>query len=199
MRAQAILTGAVTEQPSGDGTQGRAGSVLPPENTSENSWLPKQLVADILGCSIKWVQKFERDGKLQKRLQKNHNGRLVAVYHPDDVERLRQQRNKPGAPFVVPVEASTGNSLARFRNDAEAGAFLVNRATAELASLLTAQASQKQAVNVKEKLFLTIAEASEYSGLPKRVLVRMIRESRLQALRTGAGWRIRRLNLESIT
>ena len=48
---------------------------------------------------------------------------------------------------------------------------------------------------LRHKLFLTIQEATEYSGLPEAVIRRMIAQEVLPAVKTG-GWRIKRTYLE---
>ena len=51
-------------------------------------------------------------------------------------------------------------------------------------------------VPVERRIFLTIAESAEFSGLPVAFLRKLIAAGTLKALRTGAGWRIPRLELE---
>ena len=50
---------------------------------------------------------------------------------------------------------------------------------------------------IERKLFLTLAEAAAYSGLPKSYLHGLIGEGKLKAIKAG-GWRIRRSDLEQI-
>ena len=87
--------------------------------------------------------------------------------------------------------------------------YLANRNTAltvQPASLLNAfaafaehsQNSHNGRVRIPERLFLTLAEAAEYSGLPHAHLRRLMAEGKLEALRTGSGWRIRRTDLERL-
>jgi excisionase family DNA binding protein len=53
-------------------------------------------------------------------------------------------------------------------------------------------------VPVERRLFLTLAEAAEFGGLPIAFLRRLIACGRLKALKTGAGWRISRVELEKL-
>jgi excisionase family DNA binding protein len=53
------------------------------------------------------------------------------------------------------------------------------------------------AVPVERRIFLTMAEAAEFSGLPVAFLRRLIASGKLKALKTGAGWRVARLELET--
>jgi excisionase family DNA binding protein len=54
-------------------------------------------------------------------------------------------------------------------------------------------------VQVERRLFLTMAECVEYSGLPAAFLRRLITSGKLKALKTGAGWRISRVELEKLS
>jgi excisionase family DNA binding protein len=59
-------------------------------------------------------------------------------------------------------------------------------------------ASANQRVSAERRIFLTIAESAELSGLPVRFLRRLMRDGTLKAIRVGAGWRIPRTELESL-
>jgi excisionase family DNA binding protein len=54
-------------------------------------------------------------------------------------------------------------------------------------------------VQVERRLFLTMTECAEYSGLPAAFLRRLIASGKLKALKTGAGWRISRAELEKLS
>jgi excisionase family DNA binding protein len=51
-------------------------------------------------------------------------------------------------------------------------------------------------VPIERRMFLTMAESAEYSGLPVAFLRRLIASGKLKALKTGAGWRVSRVELE---
>ena len=53
-------------------------------------------------------------------------------------------------------------------------------------------------VPVEHRMFLTMAECAEYSGLPAAFLRRLIESGKLKALKTGAGWRVARVELEKL-
>ena len=55
------------------------------------------------------------------------------------------------------------------------------------------------AVFAERPIFLTIAEAKEFSGLPVAFLRKLIGSGKLKALKTGAGWRISRLEIEKLS
>jgi excisionase family DNA binding protein len=64
----------------------------------------------------------------------------------------------------------------------------------QLDALVTALTS----VTIHQRIFLTLSEAADYSGLPSGFLKQLINDGRLRALKTGAGWRIPRLALEEL-
>jgi excisionase family DNA binding protein len=53
-------------------------------------------------------------------------------------------------------------------------------------------------VPVERRLFLTLAESAEFSGLPATLLRELIACGKLKALKTGAGWRVPRVEIEKL-
>jgi excisionase family DNA binding protein len=51
---------------------------------------------------------------------------------------------------------------------------------------------------IDRRIFLNMTEAAEFSGLPSVFLRRLITSGKLKALKTGAGWRIARVELEKL-
>ena len=54
-------------------------------------------------------------------------------------------------------------------------------------------------VPVERRLFLTVAESAEFAGLPVAFMRRLIACGKLKALKTGAGWRVSRVELEALS
>lgn len=54
-------------------------------------------------------------------------------------------------------------------------------------------------VPVERRMFLTMTECAEYSGLPVAFLRKLIASGKLKALKTGAGWRVARVELEKLS
>jgi excisionase family DNA binding protein len=54
------------------------------------------------------------------------------------------------------------------------------------------------ALAIDRRIFLTMTEAAEFSGLPAVFLRRLVTAGKLKALKTGAGWRIARIELERL-
>jgi len=69
----------------------------------------------------------------------------------------------------------------------------------ETAFLAFLQAKTQTAiVPVERRIFLTIAEAAEYTGLPAGFLRKLRTSGQLNALKTGAGLRFRRADLDGL-
>ncbi len=54
-------------------------------------------------------------------------------------------------------------------------------------------------VPIERRIFLTLAESAEFSGLPAAFLRGLITSGKLKALKTGAGWRIPREQVETLS
>ncbi len=63
---------------------------------------------------------------------------------------------------------------------------------------LVVSASASQRAPAEYRIFLTIGESAELSGLPVRFLRRLMRDGTIKAVRAGTGWRIPRAELESL-
>lgn len=70
-----------------------------------STWLTKQEAADRIGVSTKAIERFTRAGKLEQRFRPQAGSPHVAVYFPDDVEKLAAGRRQEAAPFVLPPDA----------------------------------------------------------------------------------------------
>jgi excisionase family DNA binding protein len=51
---------------------------------------------------------------------------------------------------------------------------------------------------IDRRIFLNMTEAAEFSGLPAVFLRHLVTSGKLKALKTGAGWRIARVELERL-
>lgn len=168
-----------------------------------STWLTKQQAADAIGVSTKTIEKFTDDGKLQQAEWKRpEGGPRIVVYHPRDVERLSKERNPDAHPFVLPAAdekpaAHTSKAVAVRQPNTEQ--FMQALAAAVGGA---SQNSQKQAeVRLAERLYLTIEQAADYTGLGVGYLRRQISEGKLELMK-GAGPRgadvLRRKDLETL-
>ncbi len=168
-----------------------------------STWLTKAQAAEAIGVSTKFVEQLAKEKKLQAAKRKQpETGAWVSVYHPDDVERLRKERNPEAEAFTLPaVEPAAGVAS---DPDGKPNAVAIRQQSptdffkALAAAVGSSQNSQNLNVRVAERLFLTIPEAADYSGLPQAHLRRLMTEGKITALKTGSGWRIRRVDLEKL-
>jgi hypothetical protein len=157
-------------------------------------WLTKSEAAAVLGTSEKTVQTLAKGGKIQEKWRINEGtNKRARVYHPGDVDRERKARNA-GKPFVMPEEpVAVGKALE----------VLQGAGKLEMLEKLLAASNQAHAAVIEKMLtrlpapapgpkewpmFLTLAQAVEYSGLPRRV----IKDAMRRGLKTMAIGKTRR-------
>lgn len=171
-----------------------------------STWLTKQEAADRIGVSTKTVEALAKERKIEQgRWRRDGRGNEFSVYNPDDVARIAAQRRLAPAPFVLPaVPTSNGNGhggIARTAPDAEAQQALaagLSAFAAALRSLAPNPENHPQNPENFQKLFLTVPEAAEVSGLSVTFLKRSIAAGSLAAARDGRRWKIRRRDLEQL-
>lgn len=165
--------------------------------TSQNSqkdlsaWPTKQQAADAIGVSTKLIEQLAKDKKLQAaKWKRPEGGPAIAVYHPSDVERLRQERNPDAPAFILPAENGQTKVIAPRQQPQDLMQIL--------ATIMSSQNSERCSVRIPEKVYLSITEASQFTGLPQADLRRRMQAETLPALKTGAGWRLKRTDLERL-
>jgi hypothetical protein len=135
-------------------------------------------------------------GVIQKQKRKQRGSPAVAVFHPQDVAKLKAERETlPPAPFLLRPEDRAGveiTSPAVHQPDL----FISHSAeNAPLVQALLTIADRMSGPNLKEPHFLTIKQAKEITGLPAAFLQSHFLGAGC-SIRTGAGWRIARAALE---
>ena len=65
-------------------------------------------------------------------------------------------------------------------------------------AFLQSKAAPAAVVPLERRIFLSVSESAELSGLPVSYLRRLIAQEKLKAFRTGSGWRIPRAELEAL-
>ncbi len=161
------------------------------------TWLTKARAAHQIGVTTKTVEQLAKAGKLRQVLwRRPSGGALLAVYHPEDVERVALERpgRRTGAVIVEPpAQRPNGNghalAISQKRDippSDELGRWLITTAAQGVASQKTSQ-----------KLYLTLAEASAYSGLSEAYLRRQCQSGWPGALK-DRGWKLRRTDVEAL-
>jgi len=170
-----------------------------------STWLTKQEAAARLGVSTKAIEGFTRAGKLEQRFRPQAGSPHVAVYFPDDVIKLAQERTPGLAPFVLPVGTAlpaNGNghppSTALDRVPA-AGDQLLGPGDDLLRVLVTAARPVMSETSQTPTLWVTVKEAAAILGFPQADVRRLLADGDLDHRRTGRGGiRIRRTDLEQL-
>ena len=145
-----------------------------------SEWPTLQDAARILGVSEKTVRRLIDRGELgsAKRKQPGLAPQIVVV-HPGDLARETAKRMPK--PFVMP--------------ETQDGQMSLMQSTLSRASMAELIRCYVPPLGVRDKLFLTLDEAAEFSGLPKAVLLREVKGNLLLARKTGSGWRFRKADL----
>jgi hypothetical protein len=161
-------------------------------------WYTKHDASNKIGVSTKTIEQFAKAGKIQQVMYKRPSGGpKVAVYEPADVDRLAAERKAesepPPPPFVMPAGANGNGARASARSLARV-ATTNGDAAAILHALMTAAQKGSQS---SEKLFLTIPEAAQISGLSEAYIRRACKTEKLAAIKDG-GWKIKRAALVAL-
>jgi excisionase family DNA binding protein len=165
---------------------------------AREGWVTKTEAAEITGLSVRTIERLATSKKIQRAWRRLPGAKPVIVIHPDDVERIRQNA---APPFVTTMAENTGPNGKGQEITVRAPRAVAPAADpASIAGIFQQllAARPAPAVELKDKLFLRLQEAAEISGLPAAYLRQAIRDERVDAIKTGGGWRIRRSSLEKL-
>lgn len=150
-----------------------------------SAWMTKQQAADMLDVSTKQIERWANEGQLQSaKYRRPSGGPKITVYHPNDVAQIANRRN-PGAPFVLPRETpGKPNPLVAMLRPAEKSS--PNQQQQGLVALVAEMSRLSQSrPRLAEQLYLTLSEASGYSGLGIGYLRRLIAAGKLELLKAA--------------
>jgi excisionase family DNA binding protein len=154
-----------------------------------DNWPTKQEAAAQLKVSTRRIDQLLKQKRLTKRIRRGA-GPPVAVIDPESIAACRQRPGDPAEPTVALARIVEPNLIpARGAPSGLEAAFLAFLQSKTPSSL----------VPVERRIFLTMAESAEFSGLPAALLRTLIASGKLKALKTGAGWRISRVDLEKLS
>ncbi len=138
--------------------------------------------------STKQIERWANDKRLQcGKWKRPEGGPAIVVYHPADIERIAQDRNSGVEPFVLPAAAAGpqptngGHALAVRQPSGEQ--FL--QALAAAVSGMSQTSQTHQPVRLAERIYLTIGEAVDYTGLGSAYLRRQIAVGNLERVKGG--------------
>ena len=146
-----------------------------------DDWFTKSQAAAFLKISEKTIERLATKGTVRRATRKRPGVRPLPVYNPDDLEQIRDSQI-PRVEIVPQAEPQQRSAL-------------VPRAVDLLPSLL--QNLLPSDLPLRDKLFLTVKEASRFAGLPQTTIRRLIHAAAIPAVKAG-GWRIRRADLEQL-
>ena len=169
-----------------------------------SGWPTKQQAAAAISVSTKQIERWAQEKRLQvAKWKRPEGGPAIVVYHPKDVERIARERNPNAEPFVLPAAndekpaADTGKAVAV----RQPGAEQFVQAIAAAVSGMSQTSQNHPGVRLAERLYLTMGEAADYTGLGTGYLRRQIAEGRIELVK-GAGPRgasvLRRKDLETL-
>jgi excisionase family DNA binding protein len=113
----------------------------------------------------------------------------------DNMSDDGREKDSPGA--LIRVEEPLGLAIRGARIGTLDPAVL-SLLQSLVSNAVASQAVSSQKVPVERRIFLTMAESAELSGLSAGFLRSLIRDGRLKAIRAGSRWRIPRAELESL-
>lgn len=173
-------------------------------DTDTSTWLTKAETAAALSVTEKQVQRFDAAGRIQSAWRRRERGPDVKVYHPDDVDRLRQERRPGLAPFVLPADGDhprvNGRTLRPRDAKSGPGAGLAIPAPdgagwlqlVELAREFMSRTSRTR------PLWVGLDEAVAITGLNRWRLLQYRRLGKLEMVRVDRTWRVRTRDLEAL-
>lgn len=163
-------------------------------------YVPLEKAKEILGKSEKTIQRYVTAGELRTKLEPREGRKPERVYHAGDLQRIQEQAIASHAPESTALAVRTlPTQMVTLRDAMSEPA----EAMRELASSIVYQAELREQeferVPLKEKLWLSLAEAEEYSGISQSNLRELLEVSQIHALRLGPhrAWRIYRKSLEA--
>jgi excisionase family DNA binding protein len=168
------------------------------DDVDVNDWPTRQEAAVQLKVSAGSVERLLKQMRLKKRIRRG-NGPAVVVIDPKSIADYREGRADPAEEETTNPRASV--ALARIVEHSFApvrsGGSLSGLEAAFLAFLQSKTSGSP--VPVERRIFLTLPESADLSGLPAVLLRRLIASGKLKALKTGAGWRVPRVELERLS
>ena len=161
----------------------------------------KQEAAEYLGVSVRTLQRLTAQGGISAGEVRGKTG-MVTDYAKEELDRFKQEEERKAQdatryvrPHVIPVTpdsatpAQTALALGRAGN---------SPALVELiAALEQAHTARTPPVPVADKSTLSLAEASQLSGLSRGHLRQAIEEKKLKARIIGRGWQVKRGDLDA--
>lgn len=143
-----------------------------------SEWLTLEEAMRALGKSRKTIERLVASQELKSQLEERQGRKSERVYSAEDVERLKRQ---PATQALAPRQQVQ---------------LALPELGKEIGSAIRELADQPERVGITLKLWLSLEEATLYSGLAKRDVLKLARDGRIVARKSG-GWKILRKSLEA--
>jgi hypothetical protein len=155
-------------------------------------WQTKFDVVKALGLSERTLERKIAEGTIRREFRNVPGRKPISILHPDNVAKLKTETLE-----AIPAPK---REIAKATAQPDLAAFLA--ALTEVLKLgltppqITHQARPQLArVPVQNKLYLSLKEAADFSGLPQAYLLRKIKDGAIPAVKVPA-WRIGREDQE---
>lgn len=145
----------------------------------------KQEAATFLDVSVRTLERHISRGAISVSYVQGANGR-ERTFDRDELARFKE--TLLATTYVArPVTSGTSDTTALAP---------IEKSRA-LAVVESTQKPEREIVPIPAKLMLTREEAARFAGLPLTMIRQAIEDRRLKAIRTGAGWRVKRADVEA--
>jgi hypothetical protein len=142
-----------------------------------SSWLTKAAACAALGVKERTLERLAKDGKIQKQDLPADGRRPIPVYNPEDIEKILA--DKKTMVLVPSVDSAS-----------------VGKAGGEMDKLLALATVIQAARPQTLPLWLSLRQASIYSGLSMSCIARLCRVGGIPGVFRDRGWRIPRVGLD---
>jgi hypothetical protein len=170
--------------------------------------MTKAEAAAFLGKSERRVAQYMHDGKIRVTYIDSRHGRL-ATLNREDIERLNREIKSPGTRVGSPASPISNDISGHTADPGSPGSTALARiepaASSSMAMVAFAEALKGMMQGVAPaapvaapKPFMSLAEAVDYSGLPKRLITCLIRAGALPAFRHAGTWFLKRTDLDAL-
>ena len=163
-------------------------------------WLDKDQAAKILDIEPRSVLAMAKRGQVRSQKQRDDKTRqMVVKVHAGDVERVKYERDHHEETAGQPAKPEASQAMQATKGDTMQALFR--------AVLLGQQANSAPPA----KLWMTLDEAADYTGLSRDLLLRMIHQGKMHALqdkpvraegetraKAGTSWRVSRKDLDAL-
>ena len=168
--------------------------------------LTKQEAAELLGVSVRALQRYVQQGKISVIYIKTKQGDQ-ALYNKEELEEFKNSRKGVTIRPAIENEQNNKENNSKKTNEKSLLSPINDNGLLEplekiqfLSTLETIGEALKKQTKLSElshKKILTLDEAKSISGLSRNFLLQSIKSKKLKAKIIGKGWKIKQIDLDS--